>query len=169
MSRDQRSRVTALWEQNQPEQSPTPAGYHLHQAKRMFALGGFWGSAIHGDTEDDGVERRVPEPHTDSIFSVFGERFGIAGCGLVLLLYALLLWRGLAAAEATREPFGRLIAVGVMAMIGFQVAINTGMLVGLLPITGLPLPLMSYGGSGLIANAVALGLVINVGARPGFD
>jgi rod shape determining protein RodA len=75
----------------------------------------------------------------------------------------------LALAEQTREPFGRLLVVGVMAMIGFQVVINAGMLVGLLPITGLPLPLVSYGGSGLIANALAIGLVMSVGARPGYE
>ena len=77
--------------------------------------------------------------------------------------------RGFSIAGQTREPFGRLVVVGVMATIGFQVIINTGMLVGLLPITGVPLPLVSYGGSGLIANAIALGLVINVGSRPGFE
>ena len=169
MSRDQRSRVTALWEQNQPEQSPTPAGYHLHQAKRMFALGGFWGSIFDDDAVEEAIERRVPEAHTDSIFTVLGERYGVAGCGIVLLLYGLLISRGLAIAQETREPFGRLLVVGIMAMIAFQVVINTGMLVGLLPITGLPLPLVSYGGSGLFANALALGLVINVGSRPGYE
>ncbi len=171
MSRDQRSRVAALWQQNRPEQSPTPAGYHLHQAKLMFALGGFWGSALDGDADapDEPIERRVPEAQTDSIFCVIGERYGIVGCGIVLGLYALLVSRGLSIAQRTREPFGRLIAVGVMATIAFQVIINTGMLVGLLPITGIPLPLVSYGGSGLIANAIALGLVINVGSRPGFE
>ncbi len=172
MSRDQRSRVTALWEQSTPGQSPTPAGYHLHQAKRMFALGGYFGSVFADDATaaaESQADRRVPEPHTDSIFSVFGERFGIVGCGGVLLLYALLLWRGLTIAQKTGEPFGRLVVVGVMAMIGFQVIINTGMLVGLLPITGLPLPLMSYGGSGLLATAIGLGLVMNIAARPGYE
>jgi cell division protein FtsW (lipid II flippase) len=177
MSHDQRSRVTALWQQDvvaglptEPHRAPTPAGYHLRQAKRMFALGGFWGSALAGESDDESaIDRRVPEPQTDSIFCVIGERFGIAGCGLLLLLYGMLIWRGLAIAEHAREPFGRLIVVGVMAMIGFQVVINTGMLVGLLPITGLPLPLVSYGGSGLIANALGLGLVMSVAARPGYE
>jgi rod shape determining protein RodA len=170
MSHDQRSRVTALWQQDEPDRAPTPAGYHLHQAKRMFALGGFWGSALaRSDDDDQEIDRRVPEPQTDSIFCVIGERYGIAGCGLVLLLYGLLIWRGLAIAEQTREPFGRLIVVGVMATIGFQVVINTGMLVGLLPITGLPLPLVSYGGSGLIAGEVGLGLVMSIAVRPGYE
>jgi cell division protein FtsW (lipid II flippase) len=169
MSPDQRSRVTALWQQDAPDRAPTPAGYHLRQAKRMFALGGFWGTALAGDDDESAIDRRVPEPQTDSIFCIIGERFGIAGCGLLLLLYGLLIWRGLAIAERAREPFGRLIVVGVMAMIGFQAVINTGMLVGLLPITGLPLPLVSYGGSGLIANALGLGLVMSVAARPGYE
>lgn len=171
MSRDQRSRVAALWQQNRPEQSPTPAGYHLHQAKVMFALGGFWGSALDGDADAaaEPIERRVPEVQTDSIFCVIGERYGIIGCGIVLMLYAILVSRGFSIAGQNREPFGRLIVVGVVATIAFQVIINTGMLVGLLPITGVPLPLVSYGGSGLIANAIALGLVINVGSRPGFE
>jgi cell division protein FtsW (lipid II flippase) len=171
MSRDQRSRVAALWQQNRPGESPTPAGYHLHQAKLMFALGGFWGSALDGDenVREEPIERRVPEAQTDSIFCVIGERYGIIGCGVLLGLYSLLISSGLSIAQQTREPFGRLIVVGVMAMIAFQAVINTGMLVGLFPITGVPLPLVSYGGSGLMSNAIALGLVINVGSRPGFE
>ncbi len=170
MSHDQRSRVTALWQPDEPDRAPTPAGYHLHQAKRLFALGGLWGSALGGDVDDDlTIDRRVPEPQTDSIFCVLGERYGIAGCAVVLLMYALLMWRGLAIAEQAREPFGRLIVVGVMATIGFQVVVNAGMLVGLLPITGVPLPLVSYGGSGLIAHAIGLGLVMSVASRPGYE
>lgn len=199
MSRDQRTRITALWEQNTPDSPPTPAGYHLHQAKRMFALGGWWGSiwrktpsSVTSEAGDDlpsegGQEtpsfdrdalagcaggnieqtsgRTVPEPYTDSIFCVLGERFGIVGGMLLLGLYGLLIWRGLALAQRTEEPFGRLLVVGVMTMIGAQVVINTGMLVGLLPITGVPLPLVSYGGSGLVATAAALGMVVSVGGR----
>jgi cell division protein FtsW (lipid II flippase) len=138
----------------------------------MFALGGFGGSffaATNGDDADLLIDRRVPEPHTDSVFCVLGERFGLIGCAIVLLLYVLLIWRGLAIAERTDEPFGRLLVVGVMTMIGFQAIINTGMLAGLLPITGLPLPLVSYGGSGLIAAAIGLGLVMSVASRPGYE
>ena len=199
MSHDQRTRITALWEQNAPGTSPTPSGYHLHQAKRMLALGGWWGSIWTkepsivtpevGDDQisDSGQEtpsfsrdalaereggsghersgRTVPEPYTDSIFCVLGERFGIVGGMSLLGLYGLLIWRGLALAQRSEEPFGRLLVVGVMTMIGAQVIINTGMLVGLLPITGVPLPLVSYGGSGLVATAAALGMVVSVGAR----
>jgi len=174
MSRDQRGRVTALWEQhfqNMPDHSPTPASYHLHQAREMFALGGFWGTiwAPSPPLPDQRPIGRVPEPHTDSIFCVLGERFGIVGAMALLLLYALLVWRGLAIAGRTGEPFGRLVAVGVTALIGVQAAINMGMLVGLLPITGVSLPLVSYGGSGLVANCLALGLLANIGLRPGYE
>ncbi len=172
MSRDQRLRVTALWEQGEHNQATSPAAYHLREAKKMFALGGFGGSfftAETADAEDALVDRRVPEPHTDSVFCVLGERYGLVGCAAVLSLYVLLIWRGLAVAERTDEPFGRLLVVGVMAMVSFQAVINTGMLVGLLPITGLPLPLVSYGGSGLIAGAIGLGLVMSVACRPGYE
>ena len=111
----------------------------------------------------------VPEPHTDSIAVVLGERYGLWGWAVLMGLYLLLLWRILAVAQATREPFGRLVAIGVAALLAVQVLINLGMLVGLLPITGLALPLVSYGGSSLLANAMALGLVLNVGLRPGYE
>ena len=80
-----------------------------------------------------------------------------------------MLWRGLAIAVATREPFGRLLAVGIVALLATEVLINTAMNVGLLPVTGLSLPLISYGGSGLLAHAIALGLLLNVGLRPGYE
>ncbi len=172
MSRDQRSRVTALWEQNSADHSPTPAGYHLHQARQMFALGGFWGNVWSPplpDQADDSLAGHVPESHTDSIFCVLGEQFGIVGAAALLTLYALLAWRGLSVAERTGEPFGRLVAVGITTLIGAQALINTGMLVGLLPITGVSLPLVSYGGSGLVANGLALGLLTNIGLRPGYE
>ena len=87
----------------------------------------------------------------------------------MLLLFVLLVWRALAIAEATREPFGRLVAIGIAALLAVQVLINAGMMVGLLPITGLALPLVSYGGSSLLANALALGLLLNIGLRPGYE
>ena len=111
----------------------------------------------------------MPEARTDFIFCVIKERLGLPGVAAVLALYGLLAWRGLAIAAATREPFGRLVAVGVTAMVLLQALINMGMNVGLLPVTGLPLPLVSYGGSAFLAHAVALGLLLNVGLRPGYE
>lgn len=169
MSREQRSRVTALWEQTGPGQQPTEDGYHLHQSKRMLTLGGWWGSALAGAACDDPGACRLPESHCDFIFPVVCERFGLVGAGGVLLLYALLVWRILGVAAATREPFGRLVATGMGAILGVQVLINTGMTVGLLPITGLTLPLLSYGGSALVSTGIALGLVMSIAMRPGYE
>lgn len=169
MSREQRSRVTALFAQAGPAEQPTDDTYHLRQAKQMLALGGVWGSLVQGDTVDDLAVYRLPEARSDFIFCVLGERLGLPGIGLVLGLYAGLAWRGVQIGIAAQDPFGRMMACGIVAMIGVQALINTGMTVGLLPITGLPLPMVSYGGSGLLANALMLGLLVNVGLRPGYE
>lgn len=169
MSREQRSRVTALFDQPAAAQTPGDDAYHLHRAKRMLALGGCWGSALMGRPTEDPAAYRLPEARSDFIFCVLGERFGLPGLAALLGLFALLAWRGLAVAAATREPFGRLLAVGIVALLAVEVLINTAMTVGLLPITGLSLPLISYGGSGLLAHGIALGLLLNVGLRPGYE
>lgn len=169
MSREQRSRITALAEQTVPGETPTRDGYHLHAAKQLLAMGGSWGNLIQGELTEDLGAYRVPESHTDSILCLVGERFGLVGVGALLTLFVILIGRIVAVAVATQEPFGRLVATGVAAMIAVQVTINTGMLVGLLPITGLALPLVSYGGSNLLVNALGLGLVLNIGMRPGYE
>ena len=169
MSREQRSRITALAEPARPGETPTDDGFHLYQAEQMFALGNVWGSFVLGDAVDDPSVYSVPEPQTDSIVSVLGERFGLWGFALLLALFLLLVWRGLAVAASTREPFGRLVAIGITALLAVQMLINTGMMVGLLPITGVSLPLVSYGGSGLLANCLAIGLLINIAIRPGYE
>lgn len=169
MSREQRSRVTSLVNQTPAGAKPGPDGYQLFQSKQMLALGGWPGSWWAGDAVDDSGVYHLPEAHTDFIFSVLGERFGLAGLACVLALYAVLVASGLRIAAATREPFGRLLSVGITALIGVQALVNSGMAVGLLPVTGLSLPLVSYGGSGLLANALAIGLLLNVGMRPGYD
>lgn len=162
MSREQRSRVTSLFAQNRPDETPTDDGYHLHQAKQLLALGGAWGSLMSGEPSDDPAAYRLPEDHTDFIFIVIGERLGWFGAGAVLSLMVLLSWRGLLIAQRAHEPFGRLAAVGIVALFAVQTLINTAMTVGLLPVTGLSLPLVSYGGSGLVAHALALGVLFNV-------
>jgi cell division protein FtsW (lipid II flippase) len=169
MSRDQKSRITSLAHQPSAAQRPGPGAYQLHQAKQVLALGQVWGSWLEGQAVEDPNVYRLPEAHTDFVFCVLGERFGLPGLALVLSLYGLLVWRGLAIAAATREPFGRLVATGIAALVAVQVVINTGMTIGLLPVTGLPLPLLSYGGSGLMAHCLALGLLANIGLRPGYE
>ncbi len=169
MSPQQRGRVTAFFDQPSAADRPGDEGYHLYRANQVRALGGTWGSWITGQPTDDPAVYRLPHAQSDFLFAVLGERFGLPGMGLVLGLYALLVARILAVAAATREPFGRLVAAGIAALFAIEAFINTGMTVGLLPITGLSLPLMSAGGSGLLAHAAALGLVVNIAMRPGYE
>ena len=169
MSREQRSRVTALFDQPAAGQRPSGDAYQLYQAKQTLALGGGWGSLVTGQAVDDHAAYALPEAQSDFIFCVVGERLGLPGLALTLGLFAWLAWRGLRIAAATREPFGRLVAVGVVTLLAVEVLVNTAMTVGLLPITGLSLPLVSYGGSGLLAHGMALGLLLNVGLRPGYE
>ncbi|WLD10550.1 FtsW/RodA/SpoVE family cell cycle protein [Planctellipticum variicoloris] len=169
MNAEQKSRITSLFAQTEGGPAPRGDGYHQHQSKLMLALGGAWGSEVAGMAVDDPGAYHLPAGQTDFVFCLVGERWGLGGCLLTLLLYAVLFARGLAIAAATREPFGRLVAVGIVALLASQTVINTGMTVGLMPITGITLPLMSYGGSSLLSTAVALGLLINVGLRPGYE
>ncbi len=169
MSPYQKARIEVLLNPPVPGQKPSNAATQLYQARRMAALGGPWGSVVSGSPTDDMAVYRLPEDHTDFIFCVLGERFGLPGLAVVLLLYGLIVWQTVAVAMATRGPFGRLLAAGVAALLAVQVLINTGVTVGLLPVTGLPLPLVSYGGSGLLTHCLALGLVLNVALRPGYE
>jgi len=169
MSAEQKSRVTALFDQTGPGGTPSDDGYHLYQSKQMLALGGIWGSLMAGDAVNDPAVYQLPEDHTDFVFVVLIERLGWAGALAVLVLELLLVARALAIAEATREPFGRLTAIGLATLIAVQTLINTAMTVGLLPVTGLSLPLVSYGGSGLLVHGLSLGLLVNIALRPGFE
>ncbi len=169
MSLDQKSRITALFDQPPPGRRPSNEAYHLHQAKQFRAMGGVWGSFFAGQPTDDSAAYRLPEARSDFVFSVVGERFGLPGMIVLLGVFGFLVWRATVIAAETREPFGRLLAAGIAALFVVEVLIHTGMSVGLLPITGLSLPLVSHGGSGLLAHAVALGLLLNVGMRPGYE
>ncbi len=169
MSAEQKSRVTALFTQEDGGPPPKGDGYHLHQSKQVIALGAVWGSAVHGPVVSDPFAYHLPAARTDFVFCLSAERWGLPGVGLLLGMYLLIFVRGLQIAAATREPFGRLVAVGVVTLIAGQVLINTGMTVGLMPITGLTLPLVSYGGSSLLGTCLAVGLLINVAVRPGYE
>jgi rod shape determining protein RodA len=107
----------------------------------------------------------VPESHTDFIFAAVGERYGFLGAGIVLLLYALLISRALRVLVMAKDLFGSLIAAGVAAMLMFQVFVNVGMTIGIMPITGVTLPLMSYGGSSVITTMLAVGLLQSIYVR----
>lgn len=166
MSAEQKSRVVAVFRQKTGGDAPDDDGYHLHQAKRVLALGGVFGSSMSGMPVSNVRAYHLPESRTDFVFCLIGERWGFVGCSVVLGLIALLIGRGLFVAAQTREPFGRLIVVGIVTLLGTQAAINTSMTVGLLPITGMTLPLVSYGGSSLLTTSMSLGLIVNVALRP---
>jgi cell division protein FtsW (lipid II flippase) len=100
---------------------------------------------------------------------MIGEKFGFSGCAALLGLYSILIWRGLVIARRTQEPFGRLVAVGIVTLIGVQTILNTAMTVGLLPITGTTLPLCSYGGSSLVSTYTAIGLLMNIDMNRGYE
>ena len=168
MSPEQQSRIVTVITQRDGGSAPAGDGFHLHQSKQILALGGFWGSFHQQEPPvDDPAAWQLPASRTDFIFVMIGERFGFPGCVGVLLLYCVLVWNGLRIASRTREPFGRLVCVGVMTLIAVQTLLNAGMTVGLLPITGTTLPLCSYGGSSLISTYAGIGLVMNIAMRPG--
>jgi cell division protein FtsW (lipid II flippase) len=167
MSAEQKSRITSLLAQQDGGPPPPGDGYHQHQSKRVLSLGGAWGSESHAPAPTDLDAYHLPAGQTDFVFCWVGERWGLWGTLGTLGLYSVLFTRGLQIAAATREPFGQLLAVGIVTLLAAQTVINTGMTVGLMPIAGITLPLMSYGGSSLLSTCVALGLLINVGMRPG--
>ncbi len=139
------------------------SGYQLSQSKMILGAGRATGRR--GWLDADTAFRMLPDDHTDFIFSIVGGQWGFAGCAAVLILYGVIFLFGIEIAVITYDPFGRLLAVGVLALLLAQVVINVGMTMGLTPITGMTLPLISYGGSSLVVNCAALGLLVNVGQR----
>jgi rod shape determining protein RodA len=152
-------RIEGWLRQNDPE-VVRGKGYQLYQSKMILGTGGWAGRGGWSDAE--AYFHLLPDDHTDFIFSVIGGQWGFLGCLAVLGLYGALLAFGVAIASGTNDPFGRLLAVGMLALLFSQVCINVGMTVGLMPITGMTLPLVSYGGSSLLVNCAALGLLASV-------
>jgi rod shape determining protein RodA len=145
-----------------PSTNPQKEGYQQVEAKIAIGSGQKTGRGVNATQTRLNF---VPEDHTDFVFAAVGEQYGFLGAALVLSLYALLIWRGLRVLLMAKDLFGALIAAGVAAMLSFQVFVNVGMTVGIMPITGVTLPLMSYGGSSMIATLAAFGLVLNVRMR----
>ena len=146
-----------------PTENTERAAYNLNQSKIAIANGSLTGKGLFQGTQTK--LSYVPEQHTDFIFTVVGEELGLVGSGLVLSLFALVVWRTWRAAALAKDLSGTVICVGVLAMLVFQVFENVGMTMGIMPITGIPLPFMSYGGSATIASFAAVGLVLNVHMR----
>jgi rod shape determining protein RodA len=146
-----------------PNADSQGAGYQLRQARITVGSGGFFGTGLFDGPQTNG--RFVPEQQTDFIFTVAGEQLGFLGSGFILLLYLTILMRAFSIARRSTDAFGRLVCVGVMSWFAFQTFENIGMTLGLMPMTGVPLPFLSYGGSSMFANLIGFGLLQNIYAR----
>jgi rod shape determining protein RodA len=155
----QQDRLTAFLN---PTDDPREEGYQINQSLTAIGSGGKTGRG------EESTQTRLdflPEHHTDFIFSVVGEEFGFVGAALVLSLFALLIWRALRILTMSKNFYGALVAGGITAMLMFQVFVNVGMTIGIMPITGIPLPLVSYGGSSVLTTLMAIGLLQSIHAQ----
>jgi rod shape determining protein RodA len=157
----QLTRLTAFLH---PAQNLAGAGYNGLQAKIAIGSGGLTGQGLFHGTFTGGSF--VPSVQTDFIFTVAGEELGFAGCALIVALLAFIVFRAIRAAQLADDMFGMLVAAGVAVWCAFQSFVNIGMTIGIMPITGLPLPFVSYGGSAIFADMIAIGLVQSVRRHP---
>lgn len=146
-----------------PSADPQLSGYQLRQSRITVGSGGLVGKGLFKGPQTNG--RFVPEQQTDFIFTVAGEELGFLGSSLILFLFMIILWRSFRIARKSQDLFGRLVCTGVIAWFAFQAFENIGMTMGLMPMTGVPLPFVSYGGSSMFANLIGIGLLQNVHAR----
>lgn len=146
-----------------PSADPQQSGYQLRQSRITVGSGGVLGKGLFNGPQTNG--RFVPEQQTDFIFTVAGEELGFAGSSLILIFYLIILLRGFRIARRSEDLFGRLLCIGVISWFAFQAFENIGMTMGLMPMTGVPLPFLSYGGSSMFANLIGIGLLQNIHAR----
>ncbi len=142
-----------------PWSDPKGSGYQLIQSLLALGSGGIWGMGL-------GKSRQkcyyIPEPHNDFIFSIIGEELGLIGCTIVVALFVVLVWRGIVIAIKAKDTYGTLLATGITSVIAVQAIINIAVVTGAMPVTGVPLPFISYGGSSLVINMVAMGILLNI-------
>jgi len=146
-----------------PERDPLGSGYHIIQSKIAIGSGGFLGKGFQQGTQTQ--LRFLPEQHTDFAFSVFAEEWGFLGSLLVIVLYLCMVLWGLNIARRCNDYFGSLMAVGVTAMLAWHIIINMGMVIGLFPVVGVPLPLFSYGGTSMVTSMIGFGILLNIRMR----
>ncbi|MGH7908228.1 MAG: putative lipid II flippase FtsW [Thermodesulfobacteriota bacterium] len=149
-------RMTAFWD---PWSDPRGSGFQIIQSWLAFGNGGLTGQGIGGSRQKLFY---LPEAHTDFIFAVVGEELGFAGAALFVALFAVLIWRGLRIGLRTAEPFGAYLALGITLLIATQTLVNLGVVTGLLPTKGLPLPFVSFGGSALLMTMLSTGVLLNI-------
>ena len=155
----QKDRLTAFLN---PSENPSSQGYQQNQSRIAIGSGEKTGR---GDSATQTKLNFLPEHHTDFVFAVVGERWGFVGAAFVLSMYALIIWRGLRILTMAKNLLGALIAGGIVSVLLFEVFVNVGMNVGIMPITGIPLPLFSYGGSSVLATFLAVGLLQSIYAQ----
>jgi rod shape determining protein RodA len=143
-----------------PEKDPKGAGYQIIQSQVAIGSGGIWGKGYLRGSQTH--LRFLPAQHTDFIFSVIGEEFGFIGAGIILLLFMMLILRFIHIAAVIRGQFESLTIIGIVTILVFHTIINIGMTIGMAPVTGLPLPFLSYGGSSLVVNMMMVGVVLNI-------
>jgi rod shape determining protein RodA len=146
-----------------PQNDPLRSGYNRKQAEIAIGSGGLFGVGYLQGTQTN--LDFVPEQHTDFIFTVVGEEFGFAGAFTLLVLFGVLIWRAFRIALLSKDPFGTYVAAGIGSYLAIQMFVNIGMTLGIMPITGIPLPFVSYGGSALLTNSAAVGLLLNIHMR----
>ena len=156
----QKARLTSFIN---PDNDPRGSGYQIRQSLIAVGSGGIWGQGSEKGTQTQGDF--LPIPHADFIFAAFSEEHGFIGASLVLLLYFFILMRLIQNAQTAADLPGSLIIMGIVAVLTFQIAVNVGMVIGFMPVTGIPLPLMSYGGSSVLFTLLALGVAMNVRMR----
>ncbi|CAB1242238.1 factor for spore cortex peptidoglycan synthesis (stage V sporulation) [Clostridiaceae bacterium BL-3] len=142
-----------------PWADPKGNGYQLIQSLLAMGSGGIWGVGL-------GRSRQkcyyIPEPHNDFIFSIIGEELGLIGCTIIVALFIVIVWRGIVTAIKAKDTYGTLLATGITSVIAVQAIINIAVVTGSMPVTGVPLPFISYGGSSLVINMVAMGILLNI-------
>jgi rod shape determining protein RodA len=146
-----------------PAIDPLGDGYQIIQSRIAIGSGELWGQGLFAGTQNQ--LKFLPMRHTDFIFSVIGEEFGFIGGMLVLLLFFFFLWRGIRVALEAKDLFGTIVAVGLVASIAFQMFINAGMAMGIMPVTGKTLPFISYGGTSVMSNLICVGLLQTIYMR----
>jgi rod shape determining protein RodA len=146
-----------------PESDPLGSGYHIIQSKIAIGSGGFWGKGFLEGSQSQ--LRFLPEKHTDFAFAVFGEEWGFVGAILLLVLFCALLYQIFLISLEAKDDFGRYLCIGVFFYFFWQIVVNIGMVLGLMPVVGMPLPFISYGGSASVVNFCLIGLVLNVSMR----
>lgn len=146
-----------------PDLDPLKTGYHITQSKIAVGSGGLWGKGFLRGTQSQ--LHFIPEQHTDFVFSVWAEEWGFAGAFIVLFLLLLLISRGLKIANTSKDRSGAILAIGISALLFWQTFVNVGMVIGILPVVGVPLPLFSYGGTSVLTTLIGMGIMMNISMR----